>query len=61
MLKTERIYRCKPTSFRRARTLMDREAAFYNSERIQLKPGAPKQVWRRSFFRLLVHLALMMA
>ena len=39
ILKTECIYRHKPTSFNEANELIDRYIHFYNYERIQLKTG----------------------
>lgn len=40
ILKTECIYRHKPTSFKEANDMIDRYIHFYNHERIQLKTGA---------------------
>ena len=40
ILKTECIYRHKPTSFNEANDMIDRYIHFYNHERIQLKNGA---------------------
>ena len=48
ILKTECIYRHKLTSFRLARSLIDSYIAFYNSERIQSKTGAPPLSLRHS-------------
>lgn len=48
ILKTECIYRNKLTSFRLARSLIDSYIAFYNSERIQSKTGAPPLSLRHS-------------
>lgn len=39
ILKTECIYRHKPSSFRQANEMIDRYIDFYNHERIQLKTG----------------------
>ena len=39
ILKTECIYRHKPTSFQEANDMIDRFIYFYNHERIQLKTG----------------------
>jgi transposase InsO family protein len=39
ILKTECIYRAKPTCFAHARSLIDEYIWFYNNERIQLKTG----------------------
>ena len=39
ILKTECIYRHKPSSFRQANEMIDRYIHFYNHERIQLKTG----------------------
>lgn len=39
ILKTEWIYRCKPTTFSEANEMIDRYIYFYNHERIQLKTG----------------------
>ena len=39
ILKTESIYRRKPTSFEEANLMIDRFIYFYNHERIQLKTG----------------------
>lgn len=39
ILKTECIYRHKPTSFFEANEMIDRYIYFYNHERIQLKTG----------------------
>lgn len=41
ILKTECIYRHKPSSFTEANALIDRYVYFYNHERIQLKTGVP--------------------
>ena len=41
ILKTECIYRHKPSSFTEANALIDRYIHFYNHERIQLKTGVP--------------------
>ena len=48
ILKTECIYRHKLTSFRLARSLIESYIAFYNSERIQSKTGAPPLSLRHS-------------
>jgi transposase InsO family protein len=39
ILKTECIYRAKPSTFAQARALIDEYIWFYNNERIQLKTG----------------------
>ena len=48
ILKTECIYRHKPTSLREANALIDRYIYFYNHERIQLKTGVPPLTLRHS-------------
>ena len=48
ILKTECIYRHKPTSLREANALIDRYIHFYNHERIQLKTGVPPLTLRHS-------------
>lgn len=48
ILKTECIYRHKPTSLREANSLIDRYIHFYNHERIQLKTGVPPLSLRHS-------------
>lgn len=39
ILKTERIYRCKPSTFARANEMIGRYIHFYNHKSIQLKTG----------------------
>lgn len=48
ILKTECIYRHKPSSFREANDMIDRYIFFYNRERIQLKTGVPPLTLRHS-------------
>ena len=48
LLKTECIYRHKPTSFCEANETIDRYIRFYNHERIQLKTGVVSLTLRRS-------------
>lgn len=48
ILKTECIYRQKPSSFKEANEWIDRYIYFYNHERIQLKTGAAPLSLRRS-------------
>ena len=48
ILKTECIYRYKPTSFNEANEMIDRYIYFYNHERIQLKTGVAPLTLRHS-------------
>ena len=48
ILKTECIYRQKPTSFNEANEMIDRYIHFYNHERIQLKTGVAPLTLRHS-------------
>ena len=48
ILKTECLYRHKPTSFHEANDLIDRYIHFYNYERIQQKTGVPPLSLRHS-------------
>ena len=48
ILKTECIYRHKPTSFKEANEMIDRYIHFYNHERIQLKTGVAPLTQRHS-------------
>ena len=48
ILKTECIYRHKPSSFREANAMIDRYIDFYNSERIQTKFGVAPLSLRHS-------------
>ena len=48
ILKTECIYRHKPTSFKEANEMIDRYIHFYNHERIQLKTGVAPLTLRHS-------------
>ncbi len=48
ILKTECIYRHKPTSFNEANEMIDRYIYFYNHERIQLKTGVAPLTLRHS-------------
>ena len=48
ILKTECIYRYKPSSFAEANDMIDRFILFYNHERIQLKTGVPPLTLRHS-------------
>jgi transposase InsO family protein len=48
ILKTECIYRHKPSTFREANDMIDRYILFYNQERIQLKTGVPPLALRHS-------------
>ena len=48
ILKTECIYRHKPTSFAEANEMIDRYIHFYNYERIQLKTGVAPLTLRHS-------------
>ena len=49
ILKTECIYRYKPSTFCEANDMIDKFIHFYNHERIQLKSGAAPFSLRRSF------------
>ena len=48
ILKTECIYRHKPTSFKEANEMIDRYIHFYNHERIQTKTGVAPLTLRHS-------------
>ena len=48
ILKTECIYRHKPSTFSEANDMIDRYILFYNRERIQLKTGVPPLTLRHS-------------
>ena len=48
ILKTECIYRHKPTSFKEANEMIERYIHFYNHERIQLKTGVAPLALRHS-------------
>ena len=48
ILKTECIYRHKPSSYKEANEMIDRYILFYNRERIQLKTGVPPLTLRHS-------------
>ena len=48
ILKTECIYRHKPTTFDEAREMIDRYISFYNDERIQYKTGVAPLTLRHS-------------
>ncbi len=48
ILKSECIYRHKPSSFREANKMIDRYIHFYNHERIQLKTGVAPLTLRHS-------------
>ena len=48
ILKTECIYRHKPTTFNEANEIIDRYIRFYNHERIQLKTGVAPLTLRHS-------------
>ena len=48
ILKTECIYRHKPSSFKEANEMIDRYIYFYNHERIQLKNGLTPLALRQS-------------
>ena len=48
ILKSECIYRHKPSSFREANEMIDRYIHFYNHERIQLKTGVAPLTLRHS-------------
>ena len=48
ILKTECIYRHKPTTFKEANEMIDRYIHFYNHERIQNKPGVAPLTLRHS-------------
>ena len=48
ILKTECIYRHKPSTFKEANEMIDRYIAFYNHERIQLKTGVAPLTLRHS-------------
>ena len=48
ILKTECIYRHKPTTFAEANEMIDRYILFYNYERIQLKTGVAPLTLRHS-------------
>ena len=48
ILKTECIYRYKPTSLKEANEMIDRYIHFYNNERIQLKTGVAPRTLRHS-------------
>ena len=48
ILKTECIYRHKPSSFKEANDMIARYIFFYNHERIQLKTGVPPLTLRHS-------------
>lgn len=48
ILKTECIYRHKPSTFDEARDMIDRYILFYNHERIQLKTGVAPLTLRHS-------------
>ena len=48
ILKTECIYRHKPSTFKEANDMIDRYILFYDHERIQLKTGVPPLSLRHS-------------
>jgi transposase InsO family protein len=48
ILKTECIYRHKPSTLQEAKTLIDSYIHFYNHQRIQLKTGVAPLTLRHS-------------